>query len=173
MELDHTSLVTTKMIDSKLEEEEFFYYLYQKSREQEVAQWGWSEREREAFLSMQYKFQCQSYHWQYPKLEAMIIYYKDDPIGRMMITRDHDELRLIDIIILSDYQGRGFGTQLILGLQSEARDKNVPLGLSVHVNNTEACKLYQSLGFQKVSNDEAYIRLRWVATSEIQSNEMK
>lgn len=153
--------ITTKTIDSRLEEEEFFYLLYRKSREQELALWNWTEQEKEAFLHMQYTFQCQSYQRQFPNLEARMIYFESGPIGKLLTVRNQNEWRLVDITLLPDYQGIGIGSHFLLELQNEARTRKVPLCLSVQTNNVKAYEWYQRLGFQKVSENEVYISMQW------------
>ncbi|MDQ0165034.1 GNAT family N-acetyltransferase [Bacillus horti] len=153
--------MSTRTINSRLEEEDFFYLLYCKSREQELAFWNWTAQEKQDFLKMQYTYQCQSYQSQFPNIEAKIIYLEENPIGKLLTVQNRSELRLVDIIILPDYQGMGIGTHFLLELQNEAATIRLPLCLSVQTNNIKAFEWYLRRSFQIVSKNELYVSMHW------------
>ncbi|PAD76119.1 hypothetical protein CHH67_12975 [Paenibacillus campinasensis] len=161
--------VSLKPVHARLEQEDFFYLLYEKSREPEMALWNWTEQEKKTFLRMQYDFQCRSYQWQYPNLVGRMIHYRGQPVGKLVTVCGDRELRLIDLIIHPDFQGLGIGTSVVVKLQHEARVRRMPLGLSVQSHNMRAYKWYVKLGFEKVLEHEAYISMHWVPSIQVKS----
>lgn len=75
---------------------------------------------------------------------------------------DHDWL---DLVVLEPaYQGRGLGTRVMRGLMAEARERGVPLWLSVHRNNG-ARRLYLRLGFAELPRDDLRVFMVHPATT--------
>ena len=109
---------------------------------------------------MPFKAMRQGYGAQYPKGEFMVILRADCPIGRMVIDRNSEEIRLVDIALLQGERGRGVGTSLIRHLQREASSVGRPLRLQVLKRNS-AMRWYQRLGFETVKEDDVYLSLEW------------
>ena len=142
------------------EDETFLFGLYASTREEELACVGWDPGTKEAFLRMQFKAMRQGYAAQYPKGEFMVILRAGCRIGRMVIDRNSEEIRLVDIALLQGERGRGVGTSLIRDLQREASSVGRPLRLQVLKRNG-AVRWYQRLGFETVNEDGVYLSLEW------------
>lgn len=80
--------------------------------------------------------------------------------GYVFVCRYDTHVQLADIAILPEYQGKGIGTHLIKALLAEARGRGLPMGLGVFKINPGAQKLYNSLGFVQVSEDDIFIKMR-------------
>ena len=80
--------------------------------------------------------------------------------GYIFVCRYETHIQLADIAILPEFQGKGIGTILIRKLLTEARSRGLPMGLGVFKINLGAQKLYKSLGFERISEDEIFIRMR-------------
>lgn len=80
--------------------------------------------------------------------------------GYIFVIRYETHIQLADIAILPEFQGKGIGTVLIKRLQAEARGRGLPMGLGVFKINLGAQKLYRSLGFERVSEDDIFITMR-------------
>lgn len=80
--------------------------------------------------------------------------------GYLFVCRYDTHIQLADIAVFPEFQGRGIGTLLIKKLLAEARGRGLPMGLGVFKINLGAQKLYKSLGFERVSEDDIFIRMR-------------
>lgn len=76
-----------------------------------------------------------------------IIQYNNEDIGRLTVVYSKDNIKIDNIHILPNYQGKGIGRKLIEDLIAEANDLNLPLALQVLEVNP-AQKLYKALGFE-------------------------
>jgi ribosomal protein S18 acetylase RimI-like enzyme len=91
-----------------------------------------------------------------------VIELDGEPIGRLRVTRDTEQVHLAGIQLLPAVQGRGVGTAIIDQLKAEAEAAGVPLTLSVEHDNPRARALYERLGFVEVGKDAEKARLRWL-----------
>ncbi|WP_374629312.1 GNAT family N-acetyltransferase [Frankia sp. AgPm24] len=65
-----------------------------------------------------------------------------------------------EIALLPDAQGRGIGSHLLRGILRAAQRRDVPVRLSVFVNNP-AQALYIRLGFEVVRIENPRMSMRW------------
>lgn len=140
------------------EHDDFLFDLYAGTRAEELQAWGWTDQQRELFLRQQYEAQRQSYGHQFKNADHQIIVTAGQPIGRMLVSRDEDAYRLVDISLLPPYRGSGIGTQLLRGLLCEALDARKPVRLSVLKINP-AVRLYERLGFVVTHDDGLYLQM--------------
>lgn len=138
-------------------DEEFLRTLYRSTRRDEVAQFGWSEAEQDAFLAMQFDMQRKAYEIQYPNAEHRIVMCDTTRVGRMIVDRSDAGLLLTDIAILPDFQKRGIASQLIARLK---RQSDV-IFLNVDKQNTPARRLYEREGFVPTAETEFTYEMRW------------
>jgi ribosomal protein S18 acetylase RimI-like enzyme len=132
------------------EDESFLFELYRDTRAEEMALWGWSEAQQLAFLSMQFRARNLSYST-YKNTEHLIILYNGRTVGRLLVSRMEDEIRLVDIALLDEACGQGIGSKLIEELIAKATSEGKPLRLHVEKFN-RAFQLYQRLGFQIIED---------------------
>lgn len=142
------------------EDESFFVQLYISTRQEEVAAWGWTEEQLDHFLRMQFSIQQQSYSLQYPAAEHHIIMENHIPIGRMILQHRQHEILLVDLSLLQTYRNKGIGTALLTEMQEKAASNHHSIRLHVFHSNP-AQRLYERLGFQKISEESLYIRMQW------------
>jgi GNAT superfamily N-acetyltransferase len=141
-------------------DEILLFNLYAETRAEEIASFGWDTATRDAFLRMQFKAQRQGYRSMFPQAICMIILASGEPIGRMVVNHTESEIRLVDIVLLAPYRGRGIGTRLLLDLRTQAAAKRKPLRLHV-VKNSRAGRLYARLGFARTDDTGVYEELEW------------
>jgi len=91
----------------------------------------------------------------FPHAAFCIILEGSKPIGRMVVNRAEDEIRLVDLVLQPGCRGRGVGTCLLSGLCSEADAGKKPLRLHV-LRGNRARRLYERFGFVPKSELEAY-----------------
>jgi ribosomal protein S18 acetylase RimI-like enzyme len=142
------------------EDEPFLYKVYASTREEELAPVGWSDSEKEAFLRMQFNAQHRYYQEQFPDANYDVILFKKKPAGRMYVHRRFDEIRIVDIALLSEYRNAGIGTGLLKALLAEAAVEDKPVRIHVEKQNP-ALRLYQRLGFVKTHDSDAYLLMEW------------
>lgn len=141
------------------EDEAFLLRLYADTRAEEMAAWGWDAAQQAAFVALQFRAQ-RAHYAAYPKTKDRIITQDGQAIGRLLIARLADELRLVDIALLMEQRGRGIGATLIRQVQDEARLAGLAVRLHVEKQN-RAERLYERLGFVRVGETGAHFLLEW------------
>jgi GNAT superfamily N-acetyltransferase len=137
-------------------DEEFLYRVYASTRQEELAQVGWDETQKEAFLRMQFDAQSRYYREHYRGAEFSVILSDDVPAGRLYVARWPEEIRIVDIALLPEHRGAGIGTRLLDDLISESEASGKPL--SIHVERfNPALRLYGRLGFRTVADTGIYL----------------
>jgi ribosomal protein S18 acetylase RimI-like enzyme len=138
-------------------------HVYARTRQDEMASWGWSAEQRSCFLRMQFDARKRGYATTYPSAENSIISIGDVPAGSITIFRGPSEIRLVDIALLPEFRGRGHGGEVIRMLISEAADAGSALRLSV-LRSNRATHLYERLGFIAKGGDEMYCEMECAPT---------
>jgi ribosomal protein S18 acetylase RimI-like enzyme len=110
-----------------------------------------------ALVDLQFRAQQASYA---RYADASIVQRDDAPVGRLIVHRAPDEIRLVDVALLPAHRGQGLGAALVGALQAEARASGRPLRLHVAADNP-ALRLYRRLGFAVVAEEPPYLRLEW------------
>ena len=131
------SVVTFRPITSA--DEPFLYEVYSSTREEELAQTGWPESDKQAFLKMQFSAQQRYYQEHFQKASFQIVLYKGQPAGRLYIDRNDKEIRLIDVALLAKYRNKGIGTGLLQDLLFEATQTRKPIRIHVEKFNPAFC----------------------------------
>ncbi|HYP01665.1 MAG TPA: GNAT family N-acetyltransferase [Pyrinomonadaceae bacterium] len=141
------------------EDEEFLLGVYAASRADEMALVDWDEAMKLAFLRSQFEAQAAQYHARFPDAEYSIILYKERPVGRFWIGRTPEQIRLLDIAILPEFQNQGVGAALLNSLVAESEAAGVPLRHMVFKMNTAALRFYERFGFSPIEDVGAYIHM--------------
>lgn len=116
--------------------------------------WGWNEVwQRENFAS------------EFASAATSILEEDGRIAGYIQIRDERDRIYVQNIAISEEFQGRGIGTRLLKGLQSNAAIRKVPLQLSVSRTNTPAQRLYERLGFQHVGETHTPDEMSWTASN--------
>ncbi len=143
-------------------DDEILLAVYASTRERELAQVNWPEEMKQAFLRQQADAQRSEYESRYPDAEYDVILLDGRPAGRLWIGRGEDEIRLLDIALLPDAQGRGVGAALVTRLIEEARATGKRLRHMIFVMNEGARRFYERHGFvvfEEVGG--AYLHMEW------------
>jgi len=143
------------------DDEEFLVALYASTREEELAQVEWAEGQKDQFLRWQYGLQRSEYQTRFPDADYYIVLMDNQAAGRIWIGRDHQQIRLLDIALLPEFQNRGIGTILIQRLIDEASQTNKFLRHMVFVLNNDAHRFYERLGFAVIEDLGAYKHMEW------------
>lgn len=143
------------------DDREFLLRVYAGTREDELAQTGWTDDEKQAFIEMQFTAQHADYSTRFPDGEHSIVLVGDSPAGRMWVARWEEEMRLLDIALLPERRNAGTGRILLERLQAEAAQRGTPLRHSVYKMNDGALRFYERLGFTVIEDFETYVLMEW------------
>ena len=143
------------------DDEALLLFVYDSSRAEELAQVEWQEGQREAFVKWQFDLQRREYDARFPGAEYEIILVDDQPAGRIWIGRDAEEIHLLDIVVLPEFQNRGVGGALLNSLIDEAKKSSKALQHYVFIMNADALRFYERLGFVVIEEKGAYKHMEW------------
>lgn len=137
-------------------DEEFLLSVYASTRADELAQAEWQQGQQRAFVKWQFDLQRREYDARFPDAEYSLILIDNHPAGRIWIGRDSEEIRLLDIALLPEFQNRGCGTLLLRRLITESEHAGKRLRHMVFVLNNDAHRFYERLGFTIIEDLGAY-----------------
>ena len=140
---------------------QFLLSVYASTRADELAQVKWQEGQQEAFVKWQFELQRREYDARFPDAEYYVILIDNCPAGRIWIGTDAEQIRLLDIALLPEFQNRGAGTLLLRRLIDQAESTNKPLRHMVFVLNNDAHRFYERLGFKIIEDLGAYKHMEW------------
>lgn len=111
--------------------------------------WGWDddyqrERHNREFVSEE---------------NFRIIQFRGTDIGFLIMSRTSDTLKVNQIYILPEYQGRGIGSACLTRIIDDASIEQKSVALQVLKVNTRGVALYQRLGFTIVGEDSIYFQM--------------
>lgn len=142
-------------------DDEFLLSIYASTREDELAQAEWAEGQKEMFLRWQFDLQRREYDARFPDAAYHIIVVDQQPAGRIWVGSDDEQIRLLDIALLPEFQNRGVGTALLQKLKSHAGNSGKALRHMVFVLNNNAERFYERLGFKRIEDFGAYKHMEW------------
>ncbi len=143
------------------DDENFLRLLYASTRIEEVLAWEWEETQAVQFLDMQWRMQKNAYELQYPDAQQDIVYYEGNQVGRLLLNRTKEAIRIVDISLLASFRNRGIGERLLRGLQCEAAEASQMIELHVMPNN-RARHLYEKLDFRLTESIGSHWKMCWI-----------
>jgi len=158
-ELDGGGTVQLRPVTAS--DDEFLLSVYASTREDELAQAEWAEGQKEQFLRWQLDLQRREYEARFPDAAYDIILVDQQPAGRIWVGSDDEQIRLLDIALLPQFQNRGVGTALVRRLIAEAARQGKVLRHMVFVLNNNAERFYERLGFKQIEDFGAYKHMEW------------
>ncbi len=143
------------------DDDPFLLSVYDSTRAPELGQVDWQPGQREAFITWQFQMQRREYDVRFPEPDYNVIEIDGQRAGRIWIGRSEDEIRLLDIALLPEFQNRGAGTLLIKQLIDEAKATGKRLRHMVFVLNNNADRFYVRLGFVEIEDVGGYKHMEW------------
>jgi N-acetylglutamate synthase-like GNAT family acetyltransferase len=134
------------------QDEPFLFELYSSTRSDELSRVPWGDEQKQAFLLHQFQAQQQYYLTKYPDALFQVIKLDDDSVGRLYIAELIDEIRIIDITILTEFRGKNIGTTLLEEILIAADKKNKAVQIYLETNDQSA-NLFARLGFAPVTDE--------------------
>jgi RimJ/RimL family protein N-acetyltransferase len=152
------SSLELRLRPASTEDSEFLYRLYAANRAEEVTAWGWIPEQQEHFLRFQAQAQSHSYRTQFPHATDEIVELDGQPVGRFYLDRRAEEILIVDIAVLPEFQGRGVGTCLLRIPIAEAAGTGLQVWAHVLCSNTRMQSVVERLGFKRVGqNGPSYL----------------
>lgn len=122
---------------------------------------GLPAEQLQPLLEMQYRGREFSYSQAATDLADNILCLADGTaVGRILVDRQPECYRVMDVAVLDAYRHRGIGTRALEQLQQAARTDSLPVRLRV-TNGNPVGRLYQRLGFIQISSDEISYEMEW------------
>ena len=143
----------------------FMRLLYASTREEEMKQFPFDDFQKRQFLDEQFGAQYQHYQLHYPTCERNIIEKDGQPIGRLWIDEWRDQIRLVDIALMTAWRGSGVGSMLLREVLERGKKAGKPVTIHVESYNP-AMRLYERLGFVKVDTNGVYYLMKWTPPAD-------
>jgi GNAT superfamily N-acetyltransferase len=131
-----------------------FAYQAKKAAFREYAEkvWSWNEDE-----------QRQLHRRRFAVHNFRVIQISDIDVGIIALSRQPDCLKLNQMFILPEYQGKGIGEAVMKLIIKEAAVSTIPVRLQVLKVNNRAFTFYQRLGFLNTGESETHILMEKVS----------
>jgi GNAT superfamily N-acetyltransferase len=143
------------------DDDPFLLALYHSTRDDELSQAQWQEGQRDVFVRWQFDLQRKEYDSRFPDARYQVILIDDEAAGRIWIGADEEQIRLLDIALLPQFQKRGAGTVLLRALMQEAEADGKFLRHMVFVLNNNAHRFYERLGFVVIDDVGGYKHMEY------------
>jgi GNAT superfamily N-acetyltransferase len=135
--------------------------LFYRARGHDLGAAFWPEAVRDATLRIQFEAQRRGYAEHFPSATTSFLVRRGDRVGWLIVDRSPGAIRVVDIAIVPELRGQGFGSFVLRALQDEAARAGVPITLNVQRINVPAIRLYSRLGFEAAGADDLQLHLQW------------
>lgn len=143
----------------------FMRHLFARVCEDELGLGDWDDPRKHALLAMQFEAQSRSYRENYPGSGYQIVLLSGQPIGRILVHRGRDAIRIVDIALMPEYRNRGIGGELVGRVLEVAAREQKPVRLSARHSNP-AQRLYRRLGFALIGCSALHGDWEWSGSGD-------
>lgn len=112
-------------------------------------------------IKQQFLLQQTSYAAAFPSAETFIVALHSTPVGKIIVNNTRESLHVIDIALMTNVRGKGFGSAILRALKKVAMQQSRPVRLAVDQQNSRAKKLYLELGFVLIESSATHDTLLW------------
>lgn len=112
--------------------------------------WGWDEEAQRRIHGE--RFEAQNFR---------VICVDGVDVGVMALAQSGNCVKLNQLFVLPEYQGRQIGRLSMLLVMEEARERGLPINLRVLKNNPRARAFYERLGFGSVGETDTHDLFAW------------
>ena len=140
------------------EDGDFLRSVYASTREPELNVLGWSEAETAVFLRRQFDAQARHLDTFFPHATQSVVLAGNTPVGRLIVARSAEEIRIVDIALLPAFRHLGLGSVLVQRLLEEADAKHLPVRCHVLQNN-EARGFWEHVGLVAQGLDGVHVAM--------------
>ena len=142
-----TTRVSVGLRPATARDSEFAYGVKKTTLGEYVRQvWGWNEDEQRRLH--QERFASQDYQ---------VIVVTGADVGILVLSREPDCMRVNELLVLPEYQGKGIGTACLREVIDDAAGLGLPVRLRVLKVNHRAVEFYRRLGFYDAGGDESHV----------------
>ncbi|MEL7091705.1 MAG: GNAT family N-acetyltransferase [Pseudomonadota bacterium] len=143
------------------DDQPFLFRLFCSTRAPEMdALIGWGDGDKQHFLEGQFAAQTQGYATNFIGAVHRIIQLDGVDVGRLIVNRADDHMRIIDLSLVPEARGKGLGTDILRSLLNEAHGGKVPVRLAVTPDNP-AARLYVRHGFVARETRGYHVEMEW------------
>lgn len=136
-----------KLRKATASDSEFAYRTKKTAFKQYVEEvWGWDEEEQRQLHVRRYALQ-----------EFNVIQWSGIDVGIMAVVREPDCVKLNQMFVLPEYQGRGIGTACTMRVIEDAAASELSVRLKVLKVNSRAIRFFQKLGFNSIGESDTHV----------------
>jgi ribosomal protein S18 acetylase RimI-like enzyme len=147
--LSRTTRVAVSFRRATARDSEFAYQAKKATLGEYVRQvWGWDEDEQQRL-----------HQRRFASLAFQIIVAAGVDAGILALVYEPDCLRVTQLLVLPEYQGRGVGQTCMEHVFEDAAKRMLPVRLQVLKINERALRFYRRLGFQDTGADDIHIQM--------------
>ena len=110
--------------------------------------WGWDD-----------DYQRERHNREFASHDFHIIQFRETDVGFFITSCTSDTLKVNQIFVLPEYQGRGIGSACLTRIIDDANLEQRFVVLQVLKVNTRGIDLYQRLGFTIIGEDSIYFQM--------------
>ncbi len=114
--------------------------------------WGWDEAE-----------QRQLHKRRFASQDFQVVRQSGVDVGILAIARKSDCVKVNQLFILPEHQGRGIGAACMMRVIEDATALALPVRLRVLRVNGRAVAFYRRLGFRETGESDTHVRMEWRA----------
>ena len=128
------------------EDSEFAYFVKRAAFREYVEQvWGWDEKEQRKLHEQRFRAQ-----------DFRVINLAGTDIGIIAMVVAPDCVRLNQLFLLPEHQGKGIGRECMLMIMEEAHRLGLPVRLRILKVNPRALSFFQQLGFIRTGETDTH-----------------
>lgn len=116
---------------------------------------------REHIVEQQYRVLDVGAGTNYPNAMHFVIEKTATCIGSIIVDFGHNEVRIVYLALVAAARGKGYGKEVLRGMQLAAERVCCPLTVVVWRNNPQAKQVYLGLGFRVDESQPAAERMVW------------
>ncbi len=137
---------------------DFLLSLYASTRRPELTGLGWTEKQQDAFIGMQFDAQTRQYRESFPDATYSVICVDGERAGRLIVNRAGDQIIIVDIALLPKFRRIGVGSGLVRRLLQQADVGHLRVRCHVLQDST-ARRFWEHAGFVALGRDGVYVAL--------------
>jgi len=111
--------------------------------------WGWDDN-----------YQRELHNRRFAAQDVCIIQFRGTDVGFLSTSSTPDTLKVNQLFILPEYQGKGIGSACMMGIVDNARLEEKSVALQVLKVNTRGTTFYQRLGFLIIGESSTHLQMK-------------
>ena len=136
---------------------DFLLSVYASTRP-ELTGLGWSGKQQDAFIRMQFDAQTRHYRESFPDATYSVICVDGERAGRLIVNHADDQILIVDIALLPEFRRIGIGGGLVRRLLDQADAGHLPVRCHV-LHDSTARRFWERAGFSVQGRDGVYLAM--------------